>query len=292
MNGPEIYYFSGTGNSFAVARDIAQKTSGKLISIATVMDIGVIRPNSDVIGIVFPVYFAWFGGIPLVLERFAKKLEGIEGKYIFAVCTYGNGTGPALAELSKLIEIRGGEVNAGFAVQMPYNYVMGSKLRTINTEKQQELFNIWKKKLEIICECVNTNKTCELETNVSSAKGLIGLLLRMIKTSTKLKQLYKSYLQKQAGFSKICDVPFTQILPLMAKNFHADEKCDGCGTCKKVCSVYNIGMSNNKPYWGHQCEQCFACLHWCPKGAIQFGTETEGKRYHHPDVMLSDLINK
>jgi flavodoxin len=119
MNGPEIYYFSGTGNSFVVARDIAKKTGGKLISIATVMDTAVIRPNSDVIGIVFPVYFAWFGGIPLILERFAKKLEGIAGKYIFAVCTYGNGTGPALTELSKIIEMRGGEVNAGFAIQMP-----------------------------------------------------------------------------------------------------------------------------------------------------------------------------
>ncbi len=29
----EIYYFPGTGNSLTVARDIARKTSGELISI-------------------------------------------------------------------------------------------------------------------------------------------------------------------------------------------------------------------------------------------------------------------
>jgi flavodoxin len=30
----EIYYFTGTGNSLAIARDIAGKTNGKLISIS------------------------------------------------------------------------------------------------------------------------------------------------------------------------------------------------------------------------------------------------------------------
>jgi hypothetical protein len=34
----EIYYFSGTGNSLVVARDIAEKLDGKLISIPSVMD--------------------------------------------------------------------------------------------------------------------------------------------------------------------------------------------------------------------------------------------------------------
>jgi flavodoxin len=34
----EVYYFSGTGNSLAVARDIAEKIKGKLISIPSVME--------------------------------------------------------------------------------------------------------------------------------------------------------------------------------------------------------------------------------------------------------------
>jgi flavodoxin len=87
-----IYYFSGTGNSFAVARDIAEKTSGKLISIPSVMDQPSIITDADVIGIVFPVYFrAVLGGIPLIVRRFTRKLEDIDSKYIFAICTYGLG---------------------------------------------------------------------------------------------------------------------------------------------------------------------------------------------------------
>ncbi|MHB1377223.1 MAG: hypothetical protein ACYCXB_07365 [Candidatus Humimicrobiaceae bacterium] len=52
----EIYYFSGTGNSLAVARDITKKADGKLISIFSVLDKKSINTDADTLGIVFPVY--------------------------------------------------------------------------------------------------------------------------------------------------------------------------------------------------------------------------------------------
>lgn len=61
----EIYYFTGTGNSLAVARDIAGKTNGKLISISSVIDKESIKTDADSIGIVFPAYMAHLYGIPL-----------------------------------------------------------------------------------------------------------------------------------------------------------------------------------------------------------------------------------
>lgn len=53
----EIYYFSGTGNSLEVAREISQKMNGKLIPIPMVMDKEHVTPEADVIGIIFPVYY-------------------------------------------------------------------------------------------------------------------------------------------------------------------------------------------------------------------------------------------
>ncbi|MCX5971844.1 MAG: hypothetical protein NTV14_10165 [Coprothermobacterota bacterium] len=50
----EIYYFSGSGNSLAVARDLATKRMGKLISIPCLMKRDRILPDADIIGIVFP----------------------------------------------------------------------------------------------------------------------------------------------------------------------------------------------------------------------------------------------
>jgi flavodoxin len=46
----EIYYFSGTGNSLVVARNIAEKTKGTLIAIPSVMDKENIESDADVIG--------------------------------------------------------------------------------------------------------------------------------------------------------------------------------------------------------------------------------------------------
>ena len=77
MNKVEIYYFSGTGNSLVVARDIAEKTNGKLIPIPSVMDKERITTDADVIGIVFPVYHAIFDGMPLIIGRFVRKMENM-----------------------------------------------------------------------------------------------------------------------------------------------------------------------------------------------------------------------
>ena len=50
-----IFYFTGTGNSLAVAKGIAGD-SGKLISIPQVIDSCTTEYKDDCIGIVFPVY--------------------------------------------------------------------------------------------------------------------------------------------------------------------------------------------------------------------------------------------
>ena len=119
MNGKvAIYYFSGTGNSLAVARDIAGKMNGELVSIPAVMDQESIVTDADVIGIVFPVYFASNdnGGIPLIVGRFVGKLDNIGSKYIFAICTHSGMPGTTIEHFRRIVEARGGKLAAGFAV--------------------------------------------------------------------------------------------------------------------------------------------------------------------------------
>lgn len=60
-----------------------------------------IRCAGDSIGLVFPVYNHL---IPYIVKRFVEKVDSLEGKYIFAVCT------PciALEYLAKLICAKGG----------------------------------------------------------------------------------------------------------------------------------------------------------------------------------------
>jgi flavodoxin len=86
----EICFFSGTGNSLQIAKDIANRIDASLVPIASLIDEESIRTDATVIGIVFPVYY---GDLPNIIRKFAKKLENIESKYMFAVYTYGGGRG-------------------------------------------------------------------------------------------------------------------------------------------------------------------------------------------------------
>jgi len=286
----EIYYFSGTGNSLVVARGIAEKTNGKLISIPSVMDKESIKTDADMIGIVFPMYHH---GIPLIIKRFVNKLDNLDKKYIFGVCTYGGSPGICIKYLDKIIKSNGGRLAAGFAVNMPYNYIFPSfvlkdffnsfALREISPEKQQKMFDNWKKKLESICEYVQAQKVGKFETKAEVIEYLVRLFLR--------ETLQKSVWLKVAGFEGDTNLSFQESLQLMDWGFRYDDKCNGCGICLKICPERNIEMIDGRPVWQHHCEQCFACLQWCPKEAIQFGSRTShGKRYHHPDVKLSDMI--
>jgi flavodoxin len=66
----EIYYFSGSGNSLAVAKDIAGKIDGRLVSIPAMMERECIKPDAEALGIVFPVYH---GDMPLDCLQIYQK---------------------------------------------------------------------------------------------------------------------------------------------------------------------------------------------------------------------------
>ena len=121
----EIYYFSGTGNSFAVAKAIAADTRATVIPISGVTDFPAIATTADTIGVVFPAYFAALYGVPLIVERFIRKLADIETKYLFAVCTCGGyevvNAVPTLRNLARLVRSLGGRLSAQFSVRLPMN---------------------------------------------------------------------------------------------------------------------------------------------------------------------------
>ena len=80
--------------------------------------------------------------------------------------------------------------------------------------------------------------------------------------------------------------------------FHSDSKCTGCGICEEVCPSQKIIMKNNKPLWQRnvECYNCYACLNFCPKEAIQIYSKIwmksytpERGRYPHPYATVKDI---
>ena len=83
------------------------------------------------------------------------------------------------------------------------------------------------------------------------------------------------------------------LIPRMDRKFWVDEKCNSCMLCERICPADNVYIQNGRPSWLHQCEQCFACLQWCPEEAIQFGKNTSKyERYHHPEVTAQDMLHR
>jgi flavodoxin/NAD-dependent dihydropyrimidine dehydrogenase PreA subunit len=278
----EIYYFSGTGNSLAVAREISKKMNGKLISISSTIDKEHITSKADVIGIIFPVYYTGILNIPLIVQRFIMRLDTINNHYIFAVCTYGGGFGTTLEILDKLIKSRGGELSSGFGVQMPQNAF------TKPFENKEKLYEDWKKKkLFKICEVVMSKEECKLETDAILIKPLINILEWMMKNAV-LKPIFLKSMYNTAGFKKNPNLPIEEIISSMDNSYHADDKCTSCNTCVKLCPVHNIKLIDDKPVWHHHCETCLACIKWCPQKAIH-GYGELPKSYHHPEVIISDM---
>jgi len=287
-----VYYFSGTGNSFAVARDIADRINAEMISIAAIVHSEKVKIPAEITGIVFPDYHS---GLPNIVKRFISRIDTFYEKYIFGVCTYG-GKGPGLTIrcLEQAIEAEGVKLSAEFSVRMPYNYIIPSislkkfavrmSLKDTPVEKQNEMFSDWNKKLEAITGFISSRKKGVYETSAGFLLNLIGFM--------RLKESFGKYLWlKMTGYNGHTLLSFSESRQLMDHGFYSNEKCIGCRTCEKICPVKNIKILKKRPAWQHTCEQCFACLQWCPQSAIQFGKNTENnKRYHHPAVKSSDLM--
>lgn len=252
-----IYYFTGTGNSLAIAKQLGDKLeNSQLISIPKIIHKNEIIA-SEVVGIVCPTYMH---NIPLIVADFIKKLKNPQ--YLFWVLLNAGEPGNILKSVQKLCSSQNITIDATFNVIMPSNY---APYGSTPEEKQQILFKDAEQKLDLITNTVGSKEKLFEKSNTSFFKRNVfpGLLYKL-------------------GY---------RFISQMDKSFIADTKCNGCEICSKVCPVDNITIIDHKPQWHNQCQQCYACLQWCPQEAIQFGKRTIGvTRYHHPDITLNEII--
>lgn len=291
----EIYYFSVTGSSLVVARDIAQKTKGKLISIPSTRRLRVIKSEADVIGIIFPVYYATFGenGFPYLVENFINKMENIEKKYIFAICTHSGYPGFTIENLNQLLIEHGGKLSAGLDVRAGYPFstiekiahIIFKKPLKINIEKEHTKREIlrdkYKIKIEVFCEAISRKKELNINKTNTTKKCIKQFFLNI------QKRMAISRYQK---LSRLKTSDFRQLVHSADNSFAVSSRCNTCGVCQKVCPVDNIIIVDKEPKWLNKCENCYACYQWCPQEAIIGEIIEFEKRYHHPDIVIGDMV--
>ncbi|MBU0596129.1 EFR1 family ferrodoxin, partial [Candidatus Bipolaricaulota bacterium] len=120
MSKTAIFYFTGTGNSLAVARELAAKIGAALVPVASTIGKAGVETDAEVVGFVFPIYDF---KAPKIMEELVARLASVNTKYLFAVCTYGIAAGQSLKRFGKTVEEQGGYLSGGFAVAMPHTGV-------------------------------------------------------------------------------------------------------------------------------------------------------------------------
>ncbi len=257
-----LYYFSGTGNSLNIARQLSEKLEDcTLIPIAKAIKEESPVASGEKVGFVFPLYYY---GLPKIIYDFANKLDISGVNYLFAIVTRaGDIDGVPFLQLERIFRTKSKNLSAGFFVLMPDNFIVSSIV--ISEDQMNALFAKTQNKVEEICNVVEKS---EKNLDIELPEGKINRIERG-----------NLRFHKNANSG---DSPF-----------FTDDNCNSCGTCEEVCPVDNIELVDGKPQWQHLCQQCLACINFCPESSIQYGKNTAGKkRYHHPKITSKDIVNQ
>ena len=274
----EIYYFSGTGNSLFIARELQKRLGNtELLPIAGLMDRETVRARAKAVGFVFPVHALT---IPLVVKRFLKKIDLGAAEYLFAVATRLGTVFRGFEKMDRLLKRQRKRLNARFIVTMGNNEARHEGYIVPSKEDIAAMEAAARAKLDRITAVVQAGSDClkkDTEHTVASGSGPVSGFVTEILV-----------LAGMAVADRIGGVQY----------FYADAGCTGCGICEKVCLSRKIVMRENRPFWQRDvfCYMCFACLNFCPRRAVQIkdipgvpSFTRENGRYPHPYATADDI---
>jgi len=255
-----VFYFSGTGNSYWVAKQVGKAFNEQPTSIANELDqvtnlYQYSLRDDEKIFFVFPVH-SW-GPAVLVLQ-FIEKLhfDNYTSQDVFSICVCGDNCGKTDVIMQETLAKRNISLTQSFSIQMPNNYILMKSFGVDTPEAEKE--------------------------KLANAPILIGEILLNINTKSKVP----IYVAGKHSFVKSRIVyPLFRRYALGRNSFFATDDCTSCGLCVKVCPTNTIFLTDKKPVWSNNCVQCCACINRCPAEAIQYDNITQSQgRYKHPDL--------
>lgn len=244
-----ILYFSGTGNSQFVAKQIGEQIQDEVISINQYLKakkLAAIRSDQPLV-FVAPTY-AW--RLPRMVEQWIIKsrFEGSQDAYFILTC--GGSSGNAAAYAQKLCAKKGLRF-CGFAeIRMPENY-----LALFPTPGEEECRKL-----------------------IEEAQPRIAALAKQIQAGECFDRPVISFGGKlESGPVN----PLFYTLFVRDKGFSVSDACVSCGKCSFRCPLNNIALVNGRPEWNGNCTHCMACIGGCPTEAIEYKSKSAGRNRYY-----------
>lgn len=245
-----VLYFSGTGNSRYVAKQIAAIADDEIISINQRLkekDFSAVASDKPFV-LVGPVYA---GRLPRVMDDYIRKVTFTGSKRVYFVATCAQTPWLTVEYVQRLSEEKSFSLLGFNSVVMPQGYVAGggTQPKPVNDEILKEA----EPKIIAIAETIRD------------------------------QQLLAKEQPGKAMMSKVLN-PIMYSMMISAKGFRVTDRCTGCGKCASRCPLNNVKLVSGKPTWGRNCTHCMACIAGCPHEAIEYGKKTVGKpRYYLGD---------
>jgi Pyruvate/2-oxoacid:ferredoxin oxidoreductase delta subunit len=252
-----FYVFSGTGNSYWVARRMAERAGAKGTA-ATVSFLADKRPREvpvgpgRLIGLFTPTHGFT---APWRMISFAARMPRGRGADAFTVATRA-GTkfgkvylpgmeGTAAYLIALILALKGYRVRGVRAFDMPSNWI--ALHPGFSEANARAIAEHSRPKVEGFIDSILAGGR--------QFSGFICLALGIL-----LAPLSAGYLlYGRFMFSKL---------------FFADNRCNGCGLCARECpnnAIKMLGKTHPRPYWTFSCESCMHCMGYCPEEAVQAG---------------------
>jgi NAD-dependent dihydropyrimidine dehydrogenase PreA subunit len=277
----EIYYFSGTGNSLHVAKELQKLLpDAALIPMLGLVNSETIVAKGTTVGFVFPHYAS---SLPKIVHTFIDKLNVESAEYLFAIITRGGTETMAFLETDKILKGKGRRLDSFYAITMPSGSEPLAKgyANRITKERILRLESEMLERLDSIQKTILAKEISRIRDTGDGTRppSYIVPFLPILRLITPIL----------VPFGKLVESSF---------DFYYDKKCTGCGLCEETCLAGRIQMKGGFPVWQDtiSCHGCFACLNFCPLESVQIKSKfylksytSQNGRYHHPDITAKEI---
>ncbi len=244
-----IICFSGTGNSYYVAKEISKALDHDNIIMLNELNNQKFE-IPERLGLIFPIHMS---REPFTVEKEMKealsKIKDFRAlKFLYIITTASiNSPGWAHIRVEKMFKDFGIATTYVNNIKMPDNII-----NPTDSEKSEKLFLEADIKIKNIIEDIKVEKI------------RFPKFKAFTRTYSNITFLFNRYYARN-----------------YSKNFIVSDDCTSCKLCYKSCPANNISFKDGKPIFHDNCFACTNCINTCPTNAIK-KKKDNGKRYKNP----------